>query len=298
MLVHPHAGHSAGWWLKLSVSWCVILGTLGGFGYAGYTVYQKPPSAVDECRTGTRIARSVVIVVDASDAATDNDLRRVSATIAEERDHAAPGTKFTILGLNAASPDQPIEFVSVCSPGRVGDSNPLFETSSRVDADWKINFQGPIDTAMGKVSSLPASEHSEIFRLLRSIPNRPDFDGRIENRRLVIISDLLENHPGQYTQLKGGDFWKGFRKSSLAALPLPALTGVDVSIDYLQRPSYASIQGNAHRLFWQQLLQAAGARSVSYVGLSPPVEEPVSEAPMRKRKPAKPEKKKRKEKKP
>lgn len=298
MLSHAKAGRGIGWCLKLSASWCVIFGTLGGFGYAAYAVYKQPPSPVDECRAGTKIARSVIIVVDASDAATKNDRRRVSATIAEERDRVSPGMKFTILGLNAGSPEQPFEFVSVCSPGRVGDSNPLFETASRVGADWKVNFFGPVDAAIDKVNNQPANEHSDIFRMLRSIPTRPDFDGRIEGRRLVIISDLLENHPGQYTQLKGGNFWKGFRKSTLAALPLPALKDVDVSIDYLERPTYALIQGNAHRLFWQQLFQAAGARSVSYVGLSPPVEESVSEVPVPKRKPSKPEKKKRKGKKP
>lgn len=256
-----------GRWVTLAAIWTVILVILVGFGAAAFVMVTSPPDAFAVCqRNGVPMA-STAVMVDTTDPLTDIQRRRVKTTIEAERDRLPRGGRLTVLSINPAAPWEPLEIVSACNPGTAAEANPLFVTRSKTDKRWAAGFAEPIDAAIDQANNGPASPSSPIVVTVAATLTRPDFDARVKQRRLVLISDLLEHQNGGYSQLKGGDFWKSFQASPLARTVALDLRGVPVAIDYLARPKYAAVQGAKHREFWRRLFTEALATEVTFIGL-------------------------------
>lgn len=256
----------AGRILKLAGLWLVILGAGGGLAAAGIIAMNRPPDPVALCRQG-RVVSSTLVLIDATDALTEIQRRRLRATVEAERDRLPRAGKLTLLVLNPADPAQPAEQVSVCNPGRAADADPLFNTGSRIDREWREAFGGPIESALAGAAAAAPAAASPIIATIAGALTRPDFDARVRERRLVVVSDLLEHSKGGYSQLAGGNFWKAYAGSALARESALDLHGVTVAVDYLIRPRYAAIQGEAHRRFWTRLFEDAGATATAFIGM-------------------------------
>lgn len=272
------ASSGAGRIIKLGGLWLVILGAGGGLAAAGLTAMNRPPDAVALCRQG-RVDTSTLVLIDATDALTEIQRRRLRATVDAERDRLPRAGKLTLLVLNPADPAQPIELVSVCNPGRAADADPVFHTGSRIDREWHAAFAAPIASAVAGTADAAPAAASPIIATIVGALTRPDFDARVGERRLVIISDLLEHSKGGYSQLAGGNLWKAYAGSALARESALYLHGVSVAVDYLTRPRYAAVQGEAHRRFWTRLFEEAGATATGFIGMRVP--EPDDAAPAR-----------------
>lgn len=266
---HYHGAPKGGRTAKLAVLWLVIALVLGAFGASAYVMLNRPPDAVALCESGTRIEVSAVVLVDTTDALSEIQRRRVRAAIEVERDRLPRGAKLTIVTINEADPSQPIEVVTACNPGKAADANPLFVTTSQVDKRWSVAFGGPVESAIARASKGPEAASSPIIATVAALTTRPDFDARVGERRLIIISDMLEHQKGGYSQMAGGDFWKAYKTSSLYRLVALDLKGITVGIDYLVRPQYAGVQGTSHRRFWHRLFMEAGAAEVTFIGMQP-----------------------------
>lgn len=262
---------------KLMVLWLVIALVVGGFGASAFTMLNRPPDAVALCEQGARIAASTIVLVDTTDALTEIHRRRVRAAIEAERDALPRGGKLSVVTMNEADPSQPMEIVSACNPGKSADANPLFVTVSQVDKQWAAAFGGPVEAAIARASDAPVAGSSPLIATAAALLTRPDFDARVPQRRLVVVSDMLEHQKGGYSQIAGGDFWKSYVNSSLSRLVTLDLRGVAVAIDYLARPNYSGVQGPAHRRFWQWLFTEAGAVEVTFIGLPPAETAPASQ---------------------
>lgn len=254
---------------KLIALWLVILVIGGGFAAAAWTMVNRPPDAYAQCENGIHIAASAIVLVDATDALTDIQKRRVKTAVEAERDRLPYGGKLSVVTINSADAGQPIEVVSACNPGKASDSNPLFATPSKVEKRWSEAFGKPVEAAIALASDGPRAANSPLIATVSALLTRPDFDARTPVRRLTIVSDMLEHTQGGYSQLTGGNFWKNYVNSSLARRIALDMRGVSVAIDYLVRPQYAEIQGVSHRQFWQRLFSEAGARDVTFIGLAP-----------------------------
>lgn len=260
---------SSGRWVKLTALWGVSALVLSGMSAAAYVMMSSPPDPVALCERDVQIGHSTLVIIDTTDAFSENHKRRVDKTIRDERDRAPRGSKFSVIILNAADPYTPMEIVTACNPGRGDEVNQLFETASRTEKEWNEKFAAPIASAIAKAGEAGPAERSPIIETIAAALTRPDFDARIPHRRLVIISDLLE-HEERYSQLAGGDFAAGYSRSILGRIAPLDLANASVALDYLQRPEFAEIQGAAHRQFWRGLFTEAGATEVNFIGLSDP----------------------------
>jgi hypothetical protein len=253
------------------VLWAFIIASLGGFGAAAYMMATRAPDAYAQCQSSPlQAVASTAAIVDATDALTETQRSRVRTTIEGERDRLPQGGRLIILSLNPAAPWEPIELVSICNPGTAADANPLFATRSRIEARWRTAYADPIEKAIARAIEGPTSTNSPIVATIAATLTRPDFDARVpQQRRMVLVSDLLEHDKAGYSQLKGGDFWNAYRASTLPQKAKLDLRGVSVAIDYLLRGQYAAVQGPKHQEFWQRLLTEAGAAEVSFIGQHP-----------------------------
>jgi hypothetical protein len=251
-------------WIKSATIWSFVAVGTAAFGAAGYIGANRAPDADALCRKGQAVA-STAVVLDTTDRLTATQRDRAEAAIIIERNRLPGGGRLTLVAINATSPWEPVQLVSVCNPGVADPADPT-KTASHVEKRWKAEYAEPIAAAFAKAYERPPSPASPIIVTVAALLTRPDFDGRASNRRLVLISDLLEHQNGGYSQLKGGDFARGYATSALARQVTLDLRGVAVAIDYLLRPEFIAVQGGAHREFWRKLMTDAGAASVSFVG--------------------------------
>lgn len=253
----------------LAVLWMGIALTVGGFAAAAITAANRPLDASVLCQqSALQAVATTAIIVDATDSFTDDQRRRLKTAVDAERDHLPIGGRLIVLGLNPDKPFEPIEFASVCNPGKVDDANAFFVTKSKIAKRWQTQVAEPIDRAIVQSTERPYSERSPIIISIAATLARADFDNRVASRRLVLVSDLLEHDKAGYSQLRGGDFWSQYQASPLPRSARLDLQGVTVAIDYLQRGKFAAIQGPRHQAFWQRLLTEAGASDLRFLGIS------------------------------
>jgi hypothetical protein len=255
--------------LTLIALWVVIASAVGGFAFAAILAGNKPADAFALCQSSRHKAVSTTaIVVDATDAFTEDQRRRLKSTIDAEQERLPEGGRLILVSLNPVAPWDPTELVSVCNPGKGENANPLLVTRSKVEKRWQTLYADPIEKAAQASLDLAASERSPIIITLAAVLGRADFDTRVAARRLVVISDLLEHDKGIYSQLRGGDLWGAYQASPVPKSVRLDLRGITVAIDYLQRGKFAAVQGPRHQAFWERLFKEAGASDVNFLGMS------------------------------
>jgi len=255
--------------ITLIAIWVVIATAVGGFAAAAILTSNRHADAYALCQSsGLKAAATTMVMVDATDAFTEDQRRRLKSTVEVERERLPEGGRLIIVSLNPDAAWEPTELVSVCNPGKGETANPLLVTRSKVEKRWQSVYGDPIDKAVQQSVDRGASERSPIIITLAALLARADFDTRVAGRRLVIISDLLEHEKGIYSQLRGGDFWGAYQASPLPKSARLDLRNVSVAIDYLQRGKFAGIQGPRHQAFWERLLKEAGANEVTFLGMS------------------------------
>ncbi len=264
-----HSATSAQRSITLIGIWAVIATAVGGFAAAAILTGNRQADAYALCQSsGLKAAATTMIMVDATDAFTEYQRRRLKLTVETERERLPEGGRLILVSLNPDAAWEPTELVSVCNPGKGETANPLLVTRSKVEKRWQSAYGDPIDKAVQQSVDRGASERSPIIITVAALLARADFDTRVPARRLVIISDLLEHEKGSYSQLRGGDFWGGYQASTLPKSARLDLRGINVAIDYLQRGKFAGIQGPRHQAFWERLLKEAGASEVTFLGMS------------------------------
>jgi hypothetical protein len=249
----------------------MIVASLSVLAFMAAGAYLSRTPALDAttlCPTDLALTTSVVMLVDTTDQLNATQAARFLATVRRTREEIPTFGKLTIIFLDANAPYEPKELVSSCNPGSLRQINPLFQTESRAAKRWTESFGSPIDKAVSQLLSAPTAKRSPIIEAITAATWRPDFDIRTPNRRLIVVSDLLQHDPDGYTHYANPDLWRSFQKSKLFKEADANLHGVDVEIEYLRRPSAGTAQGEAHRAFWRRWLTNRGARTVQFVGIA------------------------------
>jgi hypothetical protein len=262
-------------WQKISSATLglVTLGLVGGLGYAafGFGLFEAAPQ-IDKatgCRLDKHPVHTTAALIDATDVLTPLHLTRVknrlNATALSMPDYG----KLIVVLLNPADATAPQEIFARCAPRAPERTSQLEGGADYVRREWTENFLNPLLASINDLGSAKPAARSPIIATIAGLTQRPDFDGEVADRRLVIISDMLEFEPakGGYKHVAGVDFLKAYQRSALATQTKAQLQNVPVVIDYLQRPNQARVQTDAHRSFWRVWFTEAGARDVAFFGV-------------------------------
>ncbi len=245
---------------------------LAGVGAAA--VVSKAPrlDSATLCPTDRRIEVSTLILVDTTDPLSRIQAQRLIAAVRDARDALPAHARLTILFVDAENPYDPREILALCNPGSPRDINPFTQTATRIERRWREAFETPIENAIGALLRAPTARRSPIMESIAAATARPDFDARISQRRLLIVSDLIQHEPGGYTHYQPNFRWERFAQSRLSQSAQGNLAGARVDVEYLRRPNDARIQTDAHRTFWLQWFQNAGAMSINFIGIPQPTQ--------------------------
>lgn len=235
----------------------LLLGAAG----AAFAMLRPPP--VDEatlCRTDAAPAAHTILLVDATDRLEPRHRKRLETAITQERARLAPYDRLTILALRPERPQEPRVLFSMCLPRDAATANPLFENPARLQAQWDESIGKALRSATHRAGAASPAPISPILAALRAAAADPDFDPRVAKRRLVLISDLLENDPAGYSAYRPMAEADRARATARPA----ALSDVSVRVITLDRPEDAARQDVARETLWTNFFSASDARDVAW----------------------------------
>jgi hypothetical protein len=155
----------------------------------------------------------------------------------------------------------------VCNPGTGAELNRIYQNPELARKKWN-RFADRLSGDIEHQVSEPATSASPIFEAIQAAGLRtfsnPAYDGL--PKRLVVVSDLLQNVPGRLDMYRQVPDFRSFRKSPYFTRVRADLTGVAVTIYYLSRPEVRT-QGRRHLGFWDAYFRYQGAAAIAAEGV-------------------------------
>lgn len=234
---------------------------LGGLGGASFLLRTPPTDAETLCRTDAPIGAHTVVLVDATDRLEARHRRKLRAVLAQERARLSQYDRLTLMRINVRRPQEPSILFSRCLPRPPEQTNPLFENARMTQQRWDEDFAQALDRALRSAGSSGPARASPIVAGLRAVAADPDFGEDIPQRRLVLVSDLLEHDPQGFSLYVSDANYASWRTAAPSGPP--DLARVDLRIVPLDRPDHADRQSAALDLFWPAFFDAADVQSVT-----------------------------------
>lgn len=247
-------------WLGVGLIIFAML-ALGGLTAAGVLMRAPPIDEESLCRTDAPLRAHTIVLVDATDRLEPRHRRKLRAVLAQERERLEQYDRLTVMRLNVRRPQEPVVVFSKCLPRPPELTNPLFENARMAQARWDEAFEDVLDRALRSAQSGGGARSSPIIASLRAAALDASFDDDIGQRRLVLISDLLEHDPEGFSlYVSGANFSDWDAREGAEA---PDFSSLALRVAPLDRPEQAALQRDAVDNFWLPFLEASGAQSVS-----------------------------------
>ena len=209
------------------------------------------------CPTDGDYSRTAVLI-DATDALNASQVKTIREEINALRKRLTLHEWVGIFVLDEDNLVLPRPEVALCNPGDESTANPLYENPNQIRRRFEREFRAPIEASVERLAHLPPKPTSPILEMIRAVALDPNFDST-KDRRLIVISDLLQNVSEYSHYRQGADFdqWRNMPYAS-EFLEL-SLLDVEVDILYLKRTSSRSLQTHGHVAFWNDYFGAVGA---------------------------------------
>lgn len=240
----------------------LALAALASFALAAVLLRPPPTDAETLCRTDAPVANATVILVDSTDKLERRHKRLLEAVVAQERARLQQYDRLIILRLDPRHPQEPRLLFSKCLPRPPELANPLFENPRMAQQHWDEAFADAMNRAVHSAQTGSAADASPIIEGLRAVAADPDFASAIPHRRLVLVSDLLENDPGNFSLYAHDASYAQWRQRDPHGLA--DLSDIDLRVTMLDRPEVNDRQIDARDHFWPAYFDDAGAKSVHF----------------------------------
>jgi len=212
------------------------------------------------CPLDRPVAGLTVILLDASDNFSEAQLLQIKNALARVRDGMPRFTLLEMYTLAAGNERLVKPVFHLCQPGTGADLNALYQNPRLARERWEKGFKDKLDAEMEQLLHAPDAPISPIYEAIQSAALRSFGDPVYDHvpKRLILISDLLQNVPGKQSHYKSVPSFEEFRASPYFGAVRSNLDGVQVDLYYLNR-SDLHIQGINHIQFWDQFFAAQGA---------------------------------------
>lgn len=223
-----------------------------------WTTYEKLPRR--DNNTGCiiengKIDQRTVVLADLSDNLSERhkiDLPTVIDTILGSLN---PDEELSFFLLNGSQPPSlPIPAVNFCAPPSDGVATAKY---IRQQHDKFLRDKKEILMKLATDKPSPSVGDSSIFEYIYSITNNI-LQKNLSSRRLIIISDLLQNTP-EFPQYALLPKFSNFRNTAYYKKIRPDLNGVNVTVYYINRNKYYKLQTDDHKNFWYSYFKDTGA---------------------------------------
>ncbi|AZU04556.1 hypothetical protein X907_2033 [Glycocaulis alkaliphilus] len=246
----------------------VVAGVLGAISYAALVLQPEEYDPETLCLVGETPPHTVIMIDRTEVRYTPSQARRINDVILAARSQLEIGERLSLFELNHRGEIRNTNRFSVCNPGRGDQINPLYRNPNRVQARYDALFDRPLDRALDGLMDLIDSPVTPLLESLAELGNSEDFNTAVPRRRIILISDMLQN-----TQLYSV---YGPARADLAnRLPDPGtiarqiearygrtLAGVEIEILFVAQDhdGWTPEQRAAIRAHWQAIFAQLGVR--------------------------------------
>lgn len=242
-----------------NIIWLLVLAVVaaGMIGIFATWYGSRAPAITPEtgCRRDGSYPAHVVILIDQSDPFRETDIQWVDRIVAEETRGVIDYGKVTLLALTAQS-YEPREVFTRCSPGSPIRVNQSIRNRDFIEIEWRRKLYEPLRAAVGEVLTQRVQARSPLAEALVEIAGRADFTPDVPERRIVIISDLVQNSD-DFSFYQSGTASSEFERTAVASR-LGELSGVSVRVHIVPRRSYDFSQTRI-QTFWRRVLERRNA---------------------------------------
>ncbi len=245
-----------GYWLLM---WSSML-ALAGFVFVAISLRDEPVGP-DNCRQDGVIPAHTVFLIDQSDPFNVQDTHWVNQLISSESRSLQRYGKFTVLAISRDGGREPLEIFSRCSPGAPNAFTFLFRNERLTEQDWSEKFKLDLEERVADVMLNKQANYSPLLEHFEAVMRRPDFAPFVENRRLVVVTDLVQNTP-RWSHYRNGADWDDFERT-LDYSAAKKFENVYVRIHVVERHNGPDPQ--ALREFWRVYFEDIGGGEVDYV---------------------------------
>lgn len=241
-------------WFWRSAIGVMVLSVIGLFSVAAFNA-APALDPENECRMDRNDPAHTILLIDQSDPFSDNDLAWVDELIDAEARSLPRFGRLTVILPNSAQPFDPMTLYAHCSPGSVDDANPILQNPRMIDDTWREHFYKPLSETVGDTLKTTSQPSSPLFEALYAVGDRADFQSNRKNRRLVIVSDLMQHSDGFSFYRNGADL-AAYGETSIAS-QTPSLGGVEVVARIVPRQEY-DLPISELKAFWRSYFEGTG----------------------------------------
>lgn len=238
-----------------------LLAAGGGWLYFKSRELQVVADAATLCPVGRAPPEVTVVLLDLSSTLSDVQRLDVKNELTRMRDALPRFGRVEVFAVDDRAPRVIEPVLALCNPGRGEDMNQIYQNPQLARERWERDFARTLDGAIEKLLAAPESATSPIFEAIQAVSLRtfdaPELDG-VSARRLVLVSDLMQNVPGNLRMYDAIPKFDDFARTPYWLDVKADLTNVDATVLYLQRPSSARLW-QPQIEFWSRYFAAQGA---------------------------------------
>ncbi|MDP6097499.1 MAG: hypothetical protein QGG67_16160 [Gammaproteobacteria bacterium] len=214
------------------------------------------------CRLDRAFSRDTALLIDETGGYSQAQADLISTSIENILTNSLVDDKFTFYSLGESVSSYLPSF-SICNPGDESDQGDLTTDQRRLFADWKEDSHDRVVSSLDELVDREAAEFSPIMEMIRYVSNQTRFSSPDIQKRMIIVSDLIQNTPS-YSQHNDSKDFDTIRGTNYLTGVQAFLSGVDVQILYVQRPQLLAIQNRDHiESFWRPYVNLSEGRIVS-----------------------------------
>jgi hypothetical protein len=233
----------------------------GGWLYFKSNELRVAADADTLCRVDGAMPEVTVVLLDLSSTLSDVQRLDVKNELTRLRDTIPRFGRIDIFAVDDHAPRVLEPLLRLCNPGRGEDMNQIYQNPQLARQRWERDFASTLGAAIAKLLETPESATSPIFEAIQAVAlqtfDDPKLDA-VESRRLVLVSDLMQNVPGHLRMYDGIPAFEQFAKTPYYLDVKADLKNTDVTIFYLQRQSSQRLW-QPQIEFWSQYFEAQGA---------------------------------------
>ena len=157
---------------------------------------------------------------------------------------------------------------SLCSPRKGDSASVIYENPNKLRLKFELKFGQPLQKILDKLRKGETYDESPIIESIQRLTEDKSFSSIAENRKIIIISDMLQNtRPINHYKKYSPDT---FVESKYFNQIKPELNNTCVTIYYLASsdPKARNFQGERHKNFWKKFFKKSNAGCFSLIPIS------------------------------
>ena len=199
------------------------------------------------------------VLIDSTDTFSSIQREFLEKYFDELRQTLEEGELVEIYSASAYSESGFEPMISLCNPGDGSGASELTAAPERLRRRWQQLFDGPLQETLHQGLESGGSNRSPIFQMIKAMSIRAyPLQHQSISLNLYIVSDMLEN-TDKYNQYQDSIDFSTVSTRPFFAHINPNLRNVSVTVLYVSRERYESLQTKQHAEFWAEYFERFGA---------------------------------------